>query len=80
MKPKRCPRQPISQVDLLDAQMDTYMTWVAENRSVAQSYRDFRCAPGDERAATYDRYLAALDREERAAGDHRRAIALIRAT
>ncbi|HEY3727432.1 MAG TPA: hypothetical protein VGL51_09680 [Solirubrobacteraceae bacterium] len=80
MKTKKCPRQAICQVDLLDAQMETYVTWVAESRSVAQSYHDFRCAPGVERAAAYFRYLAALDREERAAGDHRRALERIRAT
>jgi hypothetical protein len=77
-------RRPIRRVDrrleLLDAQMESYVNWRTETRFVAESYRKWRSARGYERAVAFERYVAALDREELAAGDYRRATELVHNT
>ena len=40
----------------------------------AESYRNWRSATRPDREGAFDEYLAALDREERAAGGYRRAV------
>jgi hypothetical protein len=77
MKLKRSIRQTVTPVELLDAQMENYMKWRAQSSRVAESYRNWKCAPSSERAIAFTRYLAALDREELAAGDYRRALELL---
>jgi hypothetical protein len=74
MKLKRSSRSPEQSLAFLDAQMESYMRWRAESTSAARSYRDWECAPPDDRAMAFGSYLAALDREEMAAGDYRRAL------
>jgi hypothetical protein len=80
MKRKRSTRETIARVETvagvkaLDAQMESYMTWRAQSRRVADSYRSWKCAPGGERAIAFTRYMAALDREELAAGEYRRTL------
>jgi len=51
--------------------MDSYVNWRNETRAVAECYRVWRCASVGERGAAFDQYVAALDREERAAGGYR---------
>jgi hypothetical protein len=63
--------------DVLGAQMESYLQWRAQSWMVAESYRSWRGAEIRERQFAFDRYVAALDREELAAGDYRRALELV---
>jgi hypothetical protein len=63
--------------DLLCDQMESYVNWRAESRLVAESYRAWRHAETKERRFAFARYVAALDREELAAGDYRRTLELV---
>ena len=74
MKLKRPPRTRGARLELLDALMDSYLHWRDESRAVAESYRNWRSAPGRGRDVAFDKYLAALDREEHAACGYRRAV------
>jgi hypothetical protein len=60
--------------DLLCAQLESYVNWRAQSRLVTESYRAWRRAETTERNRAFARYLAALDREEFAAGVYRRAL------
>ena len=61
---------------LIDSVMDGYVTWREESAAVEAAYRSWRgAAPGD-RAAAFDDYFAALDREEDAASEYRRLVEL----
>jgi hypothetical protein len=62
--------------DLMDSAMDGYITWREESAAVEAAYRRWRHASYEERAVAFDRYSAALDREERAASDYRRLVEL----
>jgi hypothetical protein len=73
MKPKLSPPNAHPD-DLLYAQLERYVNWRAETRSVAESYEAFRRAESHERAIAFARYVDALDREELAAGYYRRAL------
>ena len=53
------------------------MNWRVQSRLVADSYRAWRRAETKERTFAFARYVAALDREELAAGDYRRALRLV---
>ena len=74
MNLKRAPRTHSARLELLDALMDSYLRWRDESRAVAESYRNWRSAPGRGRDVAFDKYLAALDREEHAACGYRRAV------
>jgi hypothetical protein len=63
--------------DLLYAQMKSYMNWRAQSRSVTDAYRAWRRAETEERKFAFARYVAALDREELAAGDYQRTLELV---
>jgi hypothetical protein len=67
------------QVDsLVDELIDTYASWREECSAVEQAYDNWTAAdPADERVA-YSAYLAALDREEHAAGAYQRCAAKIK--
>ena len=73
-------RRTIHRLDLLDAELESYVNWRAESRSVTDSYRRWRHATGYQRRVAFSRYVAALDREEVAAGDYRRATELVHET
>jgi hypothetical protein len=47
---------------------------VVSDRLVAESYRTWRFAADSERGVAFDRYFAALDREEDVAGGYRRVV------
>jgi hypothetical protein len=74
MKLKRSHRKGAGGLELLDATMDSYMHWRRESREVADSYRNWRFAATTDREIAFDRYVAALDREERAACGYRRVL------
>jgi hypothetical protein len=74
MNLKRSARRDADRLDLLDATMESYSNWRDESRAVAESYRTWSFAVGRDRSAAFDRYLAALDREEHAACGYRRLV------
>ena len=57
--------------------MESYVNWHAHRRLVAECYRAWRGAGAKERRFAFARYVAALDQEELAAGDYRRALELV---
>jgi hypothetical protein len=77
MKLKTLRRNTTSSDELLCAQVESYVTWHAHSRLVAESYRAWRRAGVNERRIAFARYVAALDLEELAAGDYRRALELV---
>jgi hypothetical protein len=68
--------ETVAGVETLDAEMESYLKWRAQSRRVAESYRHWKSAPSSERAFSFTRYLAALDREELAAREYRRVLEL----
>jgi hypothetical protein len=58
----------------VDAVIDAYVTWREKSAAVDATYENWGRAPREERATAYHSYLAALDREERAAASYRRSI------
>jgi hypothetical protein len=74
MNLKRSPHRGADRLDLLDATIESYVNWRDESRAVAESYRTWSFAVGRERDAAFDRYVAALDREEHAACGYRRVV------
>jgi hypothetical protein len=74
MKLKQIRRSPTDPDDLLCAQAESYVKWRAQSSLVAECYRVWRGAGAGERQAAFARYEAALDGEERAAGDYRRSL------
>ena len=67
MKLKKFSRRAVHHSWISDAVDDGYVTWREESGAVAESYRSWNCADRDERWLAYAAYVAALDREERAA-------------
>jgi hypothetical protein len=53
------------------------VSWREECAAVASSYQNWSRAESDDRALAFSAYVAALDREELAAGSYRRLIAEI---
>jgi hypothetical protein len=74
MNLKRRPRESASDLEFPDALIDNYVSWRDESRAVAESYRAWNTAGRGKRAAAFARYTAALQREENAASDWRRAV------
>jgi hypothetical protein len=71
---RRPPRHNSNRLELLDAMMDGYVQWRDANRAVAETYHRWTLAARGERGPAFDRYAAALDREEHAAHCYRRLI------
>jgi hypothetical protein len=57
---------------LTDTVIGGYVTWRAESSAVAAKYETWAHARGAGRALAYADYVAALDREERAASEYQR--------
>lgn len=74
MNLKRAPRTHAPRLEPLDALMDSYIHWRDESHAVAESYRTWRSASRPGRDIAFNEYLAALDREERAAWGYRRVV------
>jgi hypothetical protein len=79
MKLKKFSRSGVHHARLSDA-VEGYETWREESGAVAESYRSWNCADGDERWLAYAAYVAALDREERAASAYRQLVEQVQAT
>lgn len=71
MKLKNFSGRTVNDSQLLDALMDGYVSWREESDAVSKSYRTWSRAMRDERSLAYAAYVAALDREERAACTYR---------
>lgn len=67
-------RTATSEEELTDAVEIGYARWRHETKAVAKSYRSWVAAPRGERFLAYAAYEAALEREERAAGEYRRVV------
>jgi hypothetical protein len=76
MKLKRSHTRGTPRLTLLDETMASYLKWRVESGAVADSYRDWRSAADSERGVAFDRYFAALDREEHAASGYQRLVEL----
>ena len=74
MNLKRSPHRGADRLEFLDATMESYMNWRAKSRAVGESYRIWSRAVGRKRGVAFDRYVAALDREEQAACGYRRVV------
>jgi hypothetical protein len=74
MNLKRRPRESASHLEFPDALIDNYVSWRDESRAVAASYRAWSNAGRGERDVAFARYAAALQREEDAASEWRRAV------
>jgi len=51
-----------------------YVTWREESLAVAATYESWTSARSDTRAIAFTEYVAALDREERAASEYQRLL------
>jgi hypothetical protein len=71
MNLKRSSRGRAIRLEGLDASLDTYMNWRDESRALDECYRRWTVAAKGGRDIAFERYVAALDREERAAGGYR---------
>jgi hypothetical protein len=80
MKPKKSSRGAANCSQHRDALADGYATWEKESGAVAESYRSWNCAERADRSLAYAAYLAALDREERAASAYRDLVEQVQAT
>jgi hypothetical protein len=61
---------------LIDAVMDGYVSWREECAAVHAAYREWLRAGPARRALAFEDYRAALDREERAASEYQRLLAI----
>jgi hypothetical protein len=52
----------------IDALLEVYLSWRAECAAVRQAYQSWTDSDRSQRALAYAGYVAALDREEQAAG------------
>jgi hypothetical protein len=74
MSLKRSSTCAATRTQLIDAVMGGYVTWREESVAVEASYQYWSRAPRDARASAFAAYVAALDREERAAHAYGRLI------
>jgi hypothetical protein len=65
---------------LVDAVMESYVSWREQNMAVETAYANWTRAAASERQDTFAAYLAALDREEHAAAAYERILAQASAT
>lgn len=71
-------RNTTTVAELVTAQKAGYMSWREASDGVAEAYRSWAAAPRDERWLAHAAYLAALDREERAARAYRELVEQLR--
>jgi hypothetical protein len=62
---------------LVDAAVGSYVEWREESATVRHAYRRWTAAPRGERSLALAAYVAALDREERAADVHAHLLAKV---
>jgi hypothetical protein len=61
-------------VHLLDEMIDVYVSWREESAAVDASYENWNRATAADKTLAFSAYVAALDREARAAADYQRVI------
>jgi hypothetical protein len=66
------PHPPL--VHLLDEMINVYVDWREESAAVAASYEKWNRATAADKTLAFSAYVAALDREARAAADYQRVI------
>jgi hypothetical protein len=59
---------------LIDTVIGGYVTWRESSAAVAAKYQTWAQARGDRRSTAFADYVAALDREERAASGYERLV------
>ncbi|HWC86417.1 MAG TPA: hypothetical protein VG388_07755 [Solirubrobacteraceae bacterium] len=65
------PFSRVGLTHLVDDMIDGYVSWREECRAVDASYQNWSRAEREDRELAFTAYLAALDREERAAAMYR---------
>lgn len=73
MRLSKSARSPLSE-QLVDDVIDSYVMWREEAAGVGEAYDSWTIARGDGGSLMFAAYLAALDREERAAGEYQRFV------
>jgi len=68
-------RYEATSTPLIDADIGGYVTWREESAAVAAMYETWTRARGHGRATAFADYVAALNREERAASEYQRFLA-----
>jgi hypothetical protein len=63
--------------EMVDEMIDDYVSWREARTVVAVSYENWRCSDRPDEKLAFSVYVAALDREERAAAAYLRAIAQV---
>jgi hypothetical protein len=58
----------------VDDMMDDYVSWRDACAAVAVSYENWKCSDRPDKKLAFSVYVAALDREERAAAAYQRAV------
>jgi hypothetical protein len=79
MNLNRAARAAASRSKLADALLDGYVAWREESAVVHSAYQRWERAARPERDIAFDEYVAALDREERAASAYRQLAELAEA-
>jgi len=74
MQLKTLFRSQPTEAELASAQAASYASWREASVGVTQAYRSWAAAPGGERFLAHAAYLAALDREERAASAYQELV------
>jgi hypothetical protein len=74
MQLKALFRSQPTEAELTNAQEASYASWREASVGVTQAYRSWAAAPGGERFLAHAAYLAALDREERAASAYQELV------
>jgi hypothetical protein len=72
MSTRRIPAAAREQ--LIDTVMEAYVGWREASATAASAYQAWRGAAPAEQAPAFERYHAALDREEEAAAEYERLI------
>jgi hypothetical protein len=74
MQLKTLFRSPASDAQLAGAHEASYASWREASDRVAEAYRSWTAAPRSERFLAHAAYMAALEREERAAGAYQELV------
>ena len=73
MRPSKLARSPLSK-QLVDDVIDSYVMWREEASAVRAAYDGWMLADRDRSTIAFAAYVAALDREERAAHEYQRFV------
>ena len=62
---------------VVDERMNGYVSWREACAAVAAAYENWKCAERQDKKSAFSVYVAALDREEKAATAYQRAVAQV---